>query len=59
MAEMNSDSVSEIIATNRALGQTLMIQGTPSFIMGETFVRGYVDLEQMRSIVDSIRAEQG
>lgn len=59
LAEMNSDAVSQIIASNRALGQALNIQGTPSFIMGDTFVRGYVDLEQMRSIVESIRAEQG
>lgn len=59
LAEMNSDEVSKIIASNRALGQALQIQGTPSFIMGDIFVRGYVDLEEMQSIVDSIRAEQG
>ena len=59
LAEMNSDEVSKIIASNRALGQALQIQGTPSFIMGDTFVRGYVDLNEMQSIVDSIRAEQG
>lgn len=59
MVEMNSDEVGKIIATNRALGQALQIQGTPSFIVGDTFVRGYVDLDQMRSIVDGIRAEQG
>ncbi len=59
LAEMESDTVSGIIGANRALGQTLQIQGTPSFIMGDTFVRGYVDLEQMQSIVDSIRADAG
>lgn len=56
---MGSDEVSTIINANRALAQTLQIQGTPSFIMGENFVRGFVELEQMRSIVEGIRAEQG
>ncbi len=59
LAEMNSDEVSGIIAANRLLGQALQIQGTPSFIMGDVFVRGYVDLEQMKSIVESVRAEAG
>ena len=59
LAEMESEAVSGVIAANRALGQTLQIQGTPSFIMEDTFVRGFVDLEQMQSIVDSIRSERG
>ena len=59
LAEMESETVSGIIASNRALGQTLQIQGTPSFIMGDNFVRGYIDLQQMQSIVEGIRAEQG
>lgn len=59
LAEMESDVVSGIIASNRALGQALQIQGTPSFIMGDNFVRGYVDLQQMQGIVESIRAEAG
>lgn len=58
-AEMNSDETTGIIAANRALGQALQIQGTPSFIMGDAFVRGYVDLQQMRSIIEGIRAQQG
>lgn len=59
MARMGSEEVGQIIASNRLLGQTLNIQGTPSFIMGANFVRGYVDLDQMQAIVESIRAEQG
>ncbi len=58
-ARMNDDDVSAIIASNQALGRTLQIQGTPTFIMGDNFVRGYVDLNQMRQIVESIRSEQG
>lgn len=59
MARMDDDQVSEIIQNNRALAQSLQIQGTPSFIMGDNFVRGFVELEQMRAIVAGIRANQG
>ena len=59
MAEMGSEEIGGIIANNRMLGQALNIQGTPSFIMGDTFVRGYVNLEQMQGIVESLRAEAG
>ncbi len=58
-AEMDTDAVTEVIVANRTLGQALQIQGTPSFIMGDNFVRGYVDLQQMKSIVEGIRAKQG
>lgn len=57
--EMESDEVNRIIAENRALAQRLQIQGTPSFVMGDNFVRGFVELDQMRAIVESIRAERG
>jgi protein-disulfide isomerase len=59
LAKMNDDDVTEIINRNRALAASLQIQGTPSYIMGEHFVRGFVELEQMRAIIDSIRQEQG
>lgn len=58
-AEMDNPEITEIIAQNRMLGQRLEIQGTPSFIMGDNFVRGFVELDQMRAIVAAIRAEQG
>ena len=59
LAAMNSDEVSRVIAANRALGQTLQIQGTPSFIMEDTFVRGFIELDQMQSIIEEIRAKRG
>ena len=58
-AEMQSDAVTMVIETNRELAARLEIQGTPSFIMGNNFVRGFVELDQMREIVAGIRAEQG
>ncbi len=58
VAEMDADYITEIIASNRALGQRLDIQGTPSFIMGNMFVRGFVELDQMRAIVQAVRQDQ-
>jgi len=58
LAEMDAEYITEIIASNRALANRLEIQGTPSFVMGETFVRGYVELDQMRAIVQAVRQDQ-
>ncbi|MDD9977920.1 MAG: DsbA family protein [Boseongicola sp.] len=58
-AQMDSEFVTNVIQTNRALAQQLQIQGTPSFIMGESFVRGFVELDQMREIVAQERANKG
>lgn len=54
---MDSDAVSQVIAANHALGQRMGINGTPSFVMGDQMVRGYVPLEGMRQIVEEVRAE--
>ena len=59
IAKMDDDAVTAIIDSNRALAQALEIQGTPSFVMGEAFVRGFLELDQMRLIVKQIRAEAG
>ena len=56
-AEMSAPEVDAIIRENRLLGQALEINGTPSFIFGDTFVRGFVELEQMQGIVEALRAE--
>lgn len=51
IAHMQSDSVSKVIAANQALAQRLQINGTPTFVIHETMVRGYVPLDGMQSIV--------
>jgi len=48
---MNSEDVKAVIDRNRALGQRLQINGTPSFIFGDQLVRGYVPLDAMQDIV--------
>jgi len=57
MAKMDSSEVTQAIQANRALGQALKISGTPTFIMGDQIIRGYVPLENMRAIVAEARAE--
>ncbi|KPU84195.1 DSBA oxidoreductase [Marinosulfonomonas sp. PRT-SC04] len=56
IAKMDSPEVMQIIQANRALGQALKISGTPTFIMGDQLVRGYLPLENMRDIVEQVRA---
>ena len=56
---MDSAEVSAIIEENYALARALQIQGTPTFVMGDALIRGYVDLNQMRLIVDDQRRNQG
>ncbi len=58
LVEMESPGITEIIQANYALARILEIQGTPSFVMGERMVRGYVELDQMRAIVADIRENQ-
>ena len=57
LVEMMSPDVTEVIATNRALGQRLQISGTPTFVLGDRMLRGYLPLEEMRAVVAEERAE--
>ncbi|SMX42788.1 DsbA family protein [Actibacterium lipolyticum] len=53
---MNSPEVDAVIAANRALAQRLAISGTPTFVMDDQMLRGYVPLANMREIAKSVRA---
>lgn len=52
---MKAPEVQAIIDTNHALGTMMEINGTPTFVIDETMVRGYVPLEGMRQIVTGQR----
>lgn len=54
-ARMTSPEVQAVIDTNHALGSLMEINGTPTFVVDETMVRGYVPLEGMRQIVEGQR----
>ncbi|MEM1362727.1 MAG: DsbA family protein [Pseudomonadota bacterium] len=51
LARMEDPEIVAELRANRALAEQLSIQGTPSFIIGDEFVRGYVTLSAMREIV--------
>ncbi len=57
LEKMKSTEVAQAIQANRALGQRLQISGTPTFILGDQVVRGYVPLENMRALVEEARGE--
>ncbi|MBS1301606.1 DsbA family protein [Loktanella sp. SALINAS62] len=54
-AMMDDDAVTQVIADNRALGQALQINGTPTFVVADQMVRGYVPAEQLQQLVDDLR----
>lgn len=47
VAHMDSDTVSGVIDDNRALAQRLQISGTPTFVMGEQMIRGFVPADAL------------
>ncbi len=55
-AEMESPAVADIIRANHELASLLDINGTPTFVIRDTMVRGYVPLDGMRQIVQGQRA---
>ncbi|MGY3436862.1 MULTISPECIES: DsbA family protein [unclassified Marinovum] len=57
IARMNDDEVTQIIADTRALAQKLKINGTPTFVLEDTMLRGYLPLEGMRQMVDQTRQD--
>jgi len=52
-----ADEVAAELNANRALAQKLDINGTPSFILEEEMLRGYVPLARMQELVTSVRAQ--
>jgi len=52
---MDSEEVTHEIDETRALAQRLQIRGTPTFVMGNQLVRGYVPLDAMQQIVSEER----
>jgi protein-disulfide isomerase len=54
-ARMSAPEVTSVIEANRALAQRLDVNGTPTFVIDNTLVRGYVPLDGMRQIVDGQR----
>lgn len=54
---MDDPLVAQTISYNHALAERLQISGTPTFVFGDQLVRGYVPLDAMLEIVETVRAE--
>lgn len=54
---MESEEVSDIISQNHALAQQLSISGTPSFVMANQMLRGYLPADEMLKIANEIRTQ--
>ena len=56
-AKMASEEVKAVIMANHDLASVLEINGTPTFVIDRTMVRGYVPLDGMRQIVAGQRKD--
>ncbi len=57
MNRMNGPEVAEVINQNRALAQSMQISGTPTFVVQDTMLRGYLPLAQMQQVVAQVRED--
>lgn len=53
--DMQDPSVQEELDRTRELATQLQIQGTPAYIVGDQFFRGYIDANQMRTAIQQAR----
>lgn len=54
-ARMNSDEITAIIADNRRLAQALQINGTPTFVLEDQMLRGFLPADQMATLIAEMR----
>ncbi|MEM0944649.1 MAG: DsbA family protein [Pseudomonadota bacterium] len=57
-ARADSPEIAEQIRANHALAQTLGLRGTPSFIVGDEILRGFLPYDDMVQVVATVRARQ-
>ncbi|OED48748.1 disulfide bond formation protein DsbA [Rhodobacteraceae bacterium (ex Bugula neritina AB1)] len=57
-ARMESEDVTAELRQTRALAQKMAISGTPTFVLGNELLRGYLPADQMEQIVAEIREQQ-
>jgi len=58
LAGMSDPQVDAVLGENHALASRLQISGTPTFVIGDQLVRGYVPLDAMGDVVAELRAAQ-
>jgi protein-disulfide isomerase len=57
LARMDAPEVTAVIEANRNLGAMMQISGTPTFVLGDRMIRGYVPLASMEQLVAAARAD--
>ena len=55
LAQMDSQEVTDVIMTNRRLAQALQINGTPTFILEDQMLRGFLPADQMAQLIAELR----
>ncbi len=55
LAGMSDPQVDAVLGENHALANRLQITGTPTFVVGDQLVRGYVPLDTMTDVVAELR----
>ncbi|MDX2485650.1 MAG: DsbA family protein [Pseudodonghicola sp.] len=58
LARMDSDEVTDELSKTRDLAQKLRISGTPTFVLQDEMLRGYLPVDQMTAIVAEKRAAE-
>ncbi|WJY21112.1 DsbA family protein [Fontisubflavum oceani] len=56
LAGMSDPEIDRVLEANYALAQRLQISGTPSFVMGDQLLRGYLPYDAMAGIAEELRA---
>lgn len=56
VADMDSQEVTDVIEANIMLGQALRINGTPTFVLGEQMLRGFLTADEMLRVAEAARA---
>ena len=57
LAKIDDPEVSKRISATMALAQKLEVNGTPTFVIGNEIVRGYIPLGDMRQVVEASRKD--
>jgi protein-disulfide isomerase len=57
LAGMDAPEVDQVIAANHALAGVLQISGTPTFVMNNELLRGYLPYEGMAAMAAEIRSQ--
>jgi len=56
--DMQDPAINDAILKNKELGKSLKINGTPTFVVGNRIIKGFVSLDNLQRQIAAVRAEQ-